>query len=107
MLRGEVWWVRFGSAQGGEIQKERPAIIISADASNQALNRLQVIPITTNTGRLFPSEAYITVNGQRQKAMTDQLTTVSKERLSNQGGRISTSELKQLEQALKVQLGMR
>lgn len=107
MLRGEVWWVRFGPAQGGEIQKERPAIIISADASNQALNRLQVIPITTNTGRLFPSEAYVTVNGQRQKAMTDQLTTVSKERLSSPEGRISTSELKQLEQALKVQLGLR
>lgn len=106
MQRGEVWWVRFSPAIGGEIQKERPAIIISNDASNQALNRIQVVPITSNAGRLYPSEAYITLNGQSRKAMADQLTTVSKQRLSNQEGSLSAADMQQVEQAIKVQLGL-
>ena len=48
MKRGEVWWVDFAGAQGGEIQKRRPAVIVSNNASNANLNRLQVIPLTSN-----------------------------------------------------------
>ena len=79
--RGEVWWVSFDPAIGGEIQKTRPAIIISNNAANSALNRVIVVPITSQTTRVFPGEALVTVNGEQRKAMADQIMTVSKQRL--------------------------
>ncbi len=53
MKRGEVWWVNFDPSVGGEIQKKRPAVILSNDASNKHLNRAQVIPLTSNVDGLY------------------------------------------------------
>ena len=107
MLRSEVWWVDFSPSAGGEIQKTRPAIIVSNDASNKVMNRIQVVPITTNTSKCYPCEAYIKINGKAGKAMADQLTTVSKVRLLNHAGQISQLEMRHVERAIKVQLAIK
>ena len=106
MKRGEVWWVNFNLSVGGEIQKQRPAVIVSNEASNKFLNRVQVVPLTSKVGRLYPSEAYVNLNGKHHKAMADQLTTVSKARLSHLAGRVSSADLHKIEQVIKVQLGL-
>ncbi len=106
MNRGEIWWINFKLSLGGEIKKQRPAIIISNDISNKYLNRIQVIPLTSKTDKLYPSEAYVTVKTRQHKAMADQLTTVSKKRLSNRIGRILDSELQDVERVIKIQLNL-
>lgn len=106
MKRGEVWWVNFEPAVGGEVRKQRPAVIVSNDAANKFLNRVQVVPFTSSVGRVYPSEATVQVRGRDHKAMADQLTTVSKSRLDNRLGRLSPGDLAAVEQAIRVQLGL-
>ena len=106
MKRGEVWWVNFDPSVGGEIKKKRPAVIISNNASNKFLNRVQVVPLTSKTDRLYPSEARVAFDGKESKAMADQLTTVSKPRLVSCAGVVSEEDMRNVEEAIKIQLGV-
>ena len=105
--RGEVWWVSFDPAVGGEIRKTRPAVVVSNNAANAVLNRLVVVPLSSQTDKLYPGEAKVQVAGRESKAMADQIMTASKERLGNRMGVLSPQDLKAVENAILLHLAIR
>jgi mRNA interferase MazF len=106
MKRGEVWWVEFDPAIVSEIAKRRPAIIVSNDSANRNLSRVVVIPVTSNTARVFPGEALVKIGHQTSKAMADQIMAADKSRLKGQLGTVSKPDMELVEHAIRVHLGL-
>ncbi len=96
----------FAGSLGGEVRKTRPAIIVSNDVANLHANRVQVVPLSSKTEKLFPCDARVLVSGQESKAMADQLTTVAKEKCTGQIGVLSASDMRGVEIAMRIQLGL-
>ena len=107
MKRGEVWWVDVTPSVGDEIRKTRPAGIVSNNAANAALNRVTVVPLTSNTERMYPGEAFVRVARKRSKALGSQIMTVSKLRLKGRLVALSADDMDAVEEALMLQLGLR
>jgi mRNA interferase MazF len=103
---GEVWWIAFDPATGGEIRRTRPALVISTDAANRLLNRIQVVPLTSRIDHLCPDEAYVILEGQRRKAMADQITTAPKLRRRRQIGRLDAADMMAVARAIRTQLAL-
>ena len=107
MKRGEVWWVEFDPGVGTEIRKTRPGVIVSNDSANRNLPRVIVIALTSNSSRLYPGEALVTVGGAQSKAMADQIMTADKSRLKSQLGTLSKQDMQAVDEAMCVQLALR
>jgi mRNA interferase MazF len=106
LKRGDVWWVNLDSAQGSEIKKRRPAIVVSNNLSNLKLDRIQVVPLTTNTKQLFVSECLVTIKQTTNKALANQIRTVSTKRLGKRIGALSNNDLQAVENVVRLQLGL-
>lgn len=106
MKRGEVWWVEFDPAQGSEIRKRRPAVIVSNDSANRHLSRVVMVPLTRSTDRVYPGEALVTLADQPTKAMADQIMAADKSRLQGRLAILSAPDMQAVEDAIKTQLAL-
>lgn len=106
MQRGEVYWVRFPAGVGGMIRKARPAVVVTSDTAIPHLNRVQVVPLTSNAQRLYPGEALVTAGVRQSKALATQVTTVDKSLVDDRYAVLSAADLAAVDQALRRQLGL-
>jgi mRNA interferase MazF len=104
--RGEVWWINFDPSIGSEIKKTRPAVVVSNDIANKYLDRFQVVPITSNTDRLYPGESEVKINKKPGKTATNQIATVSIKRFGKKVCTLTKVEQAELDEALQIQLGL-
>jgi len=104
--RGEVWWIVFDPRVGSEVQKTRPAVVVSNDSSNRHLDRFQVVPLTSNVNRVYTGEVLVQIKKETGKVMGNQITTASQHRFHKKLAVLNTTDLKKVEAALKIQLGL-
>jgi len=86
--RDEVWLVTLDPAQGFEIQKTRPCVVVSPDEMNLNLQTVIVAPMTTVT-RPYPTRVRVRFRGKSGQVALDQLRAVDRQRLVRKLGKVS------------------
>jgi mRNA interferase MazF len=85
--RGDVYWVNLDPTVGTEIQKTRPALVVSPDDMNTALPRVIIAPITS-AGRPLGCRPEVVFEGKNARILLDQVRCVDKTRLGKKMGQI-------------------
>lgn len=111
LRRGAVVSVRFDPAEGREIRKTRPAVVVSNNAACRHDAVVQVVPVTRLPQRaLRPYESEVTSSSsglqRASRLVCNQVRTISKERIGKTLGSISDNESLALDEALRIQLGL-
>jgi mRNA interferase MazF len=104
--RGEVWTVDFDPTKGAEIQKQRPAVVISSDALGKLPLKL-VVPITGWSASFEGNVWHVPLDPTAQNGLTKpsaadalQVRSISLDRFLTCRGRITQQQLEEITQAL-------
>lgn len=96
---------------GSEINKTRPVVIVSNDVNNKFSSTITVIPITSNTIKIYPFEVFLkagTANLPKDsRARTDQIRTIDKIRFIKEIGSLSSEMMINIENAIKIHLNIK
>lgn len=106
--RGDIFYIRNERyREGNEIKKDRPAVIVSNDLNNRYGNVVEVVFLTSKPKKKdMPTHVVIKSTGRRSIALCEQPTAVAVERLQNWIGSATAKEMKQIDDALLVALGI-
>ena len=111
MKRGEIYFANLNPTVGSEIRKIRPVLIVSNNANNNVADTVTVIPITSNTTKVFPFEVLLKTNRtgleKLSRAQCHQIRTISKLRINgNMLGIVSDEIMEKIEYGIKLHLGL-
>jgi mRNA interferase MazF len=104
--RGEVYWVKLDPTIGSEINKTRPALIVSNDSGNEYSQRVIVAPITSSVKKVYPFEVQLQVGEKDGKVLLDQLRSIDKQRLSKKISVLDYETMQLVNKALKITLDL-
>lgn len=113
MRRGDIYLVDFEPIRGSEADKTRPAVIVSNDAANRAVERsgrgfVTVVPVTSNVDRIFPFQVLLEAGEsgltKDSKAQAEQVRAVAATRLGRRLGALQPVTLSRLNDALRTHL---
>jgi mRNA interferase MazF len=108
--RNDVVLVGFDPTVGHEIQKVRPAIVVSNDIANEFSNFVTVVPLTSKKlDRITRIEVPIgRLDGldKKSKVLVDQIRSIDKRRIRKVIARIPGELMAEIDERLKLQLAL-
>jgi mRNA interferase MazF len=87
VARGDVYWVNLDPTVGTEIQKTRPALVVSPNDMNAALPRVIIAPLTS-AGHPLGCRPEVVFQRKKASILLDQICCVDKVRLGRKMGKI-------------------
>jgi mRNA interferase MazF len=113
MRRGDIVSVDLEPARGAD--KRRPAVVVSNDMANATAPRLDrgvitVVPVTSNTERLFPFQVLLrgseTGLPRDSKAQAEQVRSIAIERGHGRLGVVPEARMRDIDEALRLHLAL-
>ena len=108
--RGDIVLIDFDPTKGAEIQKTRPAVVVTNNIANRFSRVITIVPITSQKlSQVYPHEVLIRKqNGllKDSKANVSQLRAVDKMRIVKRLGSLGYGKQKELDIAIKLHLNL-
>ncbi|MBM2804986.1 MAG: type toxin-antitoxin system PemK/MazF family toxin [Deltaproteobacteria bacterium] len=110
MVRGSVVWVTLDPAQGAEIPKTRPCVVVSRDVANEISRTVTVVPLSSVRGRaterlvqpiLRSADSHLPKDS---RALCDQVRTIDKGRIQQTVGILSEAIMRAIDRGLILHL---
>lgn len=115
MRRGDIYQVDFEPSRGAEANKARPAIVVSNNALNEAVDELgygvvTVVPLTSNTKRVLQFQTMLpaadTGLSFDSKVQTELVRALSVERFIHRLGGLNAELLARVDEGLRRHLDL-
>ena len=108
--RGEIYYIDFGDGMGSEQKGCRPAVIISNNIGNRNSTTIIVAAITSQRPDKanLPTHVHVGTETGLDKPsiiLSEQIRTISKDRVSDYVGTLSEGQIKALWRALAISIG--
>src|SRR5260221_11766698 len=101
MNRGAVIWVNLSDAHPPEMDKTRPAVVLSNSTLNARLNTVAVVPLSAQAGEIWPLRVKVAAGGRKASfAVIPGIRQGAKARLLNIVCTLAPAELGRIEKAL-------
>jgi len=98
--RYNIHWVTLDPGRGSELRKTRPAVIVSLDVLNRALETVVVCPLTTQLHSAWRSRVPVKIADKPAEIAADQIRAISKGRLGKKIGALSARDAAALRRLL-------
>ena len=110
--RGAVYIAALDPVVGSEISKTRPVIVVSNDKNNQFSGTVTILPVTSkNLRKCYPFEVFLSKGSgnlpKDSKVKADQIRILDKSRMAELIGMLNESEMRSIEKAIRIHLGLR
>ena len=107
--RGDIWWVSMPEGKGSEQYSTRPCFVIQNNLGNKFSPTVTILPLTKQNKKWMPTHSILhktTCLDCLSMVLAEQINTVSKERFLGYIGRVNSSEITAIENAVLIQLGI-
>ena len=106
IMRGDIFYIkRVGDETGSEQWAGRPAVIVSNEENNRESECVEVVYLTGNIKNPLPTHVKV-IAKIPSTALCEQITTVSKKRLGEYVKSCTAKEMREINKALAISLGL-
>lgn len=104
--RGHVYWGELGDNEEGVQSGRRPLLVVQNNIGNKRSPSILVVPITSQRKKPMPTHFTIKL-GKKSIVLCEQITTIAKTKVYEEIYVLDEEELKQLDIALSVSIGIK